>query len=671
MKQTTHRLDADAPHGFGGGALDRAQPLSFRLDGRHYGGFAGDTVLSALLAAGVGTAGVLNGAPLALDETLAPLVAPRRSRADPRSWLPMDRAIVRAGDDLAVVAARSGFERWLPQVARLVPRTSLNVRFGDRQSFDPAWSSLLPVETAETGTVVVGGGIAGMSAALSAADAGERVILVEQRPTLGGDARFFGRVGDEAAPEERIADLARRIAERDTIAVLTSSEALSLAGTRVLVHEARRADGDFGGRLTRLVAQRVILATGAAERLPVFPGNRLPFVVGAVAAFNRAERFGVWIGQGALIATPQSFAYRLALLAADAGVRVRRVVDARPAPQSRFIDFAKATGVTLASGRIVSAVAPQRHGRLRVTFSVSVEGATGEAEELETDALIAAGGWQPRIGLWLAAGGQAVWDSGARTLAARGVLEGVRLAGAAAGLTSSAACAASAVWAVDDLLARPAEPVRDRLLDAVYETPAAPTPVATVQSGGAPAYLDSGTSFTLRRPFVERSAMAPTPRQFSPLSVGDVAAAVAVGAIPATVAGIVAEERCLRGSAEIGDTGWRPAGEDIAGEASASAVPAYLAGRFGPNAPVLRLAVGDGRRFEAGCLLFAGSEAASPADAIGVVLGMETDAPVARVLGNRGAVTAAPLLFVRDISGPVPVTLAGPARRAKRQATAA
>ena len=44
-----NRLPADAPHSFGGAALDRGKPLSFKLDGRTIEGFAGDTVLTALL----------------------------------------------------------------------------------------------------------------------------------------------------------------------------------------------------------------------------------------------------------------------------------------------------------------------------------------------------------------------------------------------------------------------------------------------------------------------------------------------------------------------------------------------------------------------------------------------------------------------------------------------
>ena len=40
-----------------GGDIDRDRPLSFRFDGRSYRGYAGDTLASALLAAGVDVIG--------------------------------------------------------------------------------------------------------------------------------------------------------------------------------------------------------------------------------------------------------------------------------------------------------------------------------------------------------------------------------------------------------------------------------------------------------------------------------------------------------------------------------------------------------------------------------------------------------------------------------------
>src|SRR5690606_3310167 len=119
--------------------------------------------------------------------------------------------------------------------------------------------------------------------------------------------------------------------------------------------------------------------------------------------------------------------------------------------QSRFIDFSKASGITLASGLAPRSAEPGTGYELHVAFSVAVEGATGDGEPMASELLVAAGGWQPRLALWLMAGGRAVYEPERRALLARGALEGVRLAGAAAGQASSTACLASGTQAIASL----------------------------------------------------------------------------------------------------------------------------------------------------------------------------------------------------------------------------
>ena len=53
MSRQPNRLAATESHKFAGTEIDRSKPLSFRLNGRVIDGFAGDTVLSAVLAAGI------------------------------------------------------------------------------------------------------------------------------------------------------------------------------------------------------------------------------------------------------------------------------------------------------------------------------------------------------------------------------------------------------------------------------------------------------------------------------------------------------------------------------------------------------------------------------------------------------------------------------------------
>jgi sarcosine oxidase subunit alpha len=650
-----HRLAADARHGFGGAAIDRSKPLTFRFNGRLIEAFEGDTVLSALLAAGIDTAGTLRGEPIGIDERFSPPIAPRgRTGA---VAMAMDRTPAVAGADLVALGPHESpfsLGRFAPRLASLVTRGGRTAerRLDEPRLLEGAWLHATPTETHEADTIVVGGGVAGMSAALAAADAGGRVILVERRTTLGGDALFFGTVGEEEPPETVIAGLIERIASTPSINVFRSAEAFALSGTRLRVHQVRATNGELAARVMRLSAPRIVLATGAAERLPTFPGNRAPRVTGAVAAFHRAERFGVWLGRNAIFATPHNFGYRLALRAADAGIEVRRVADSRTAPQSRFVDFCKASGITLSSGLAVRSAdpVPKSHGALIVTFGVTIEGATGGTEPLPADQLVAAGGWQPRLALWLMGGGSSAYEPMHRRLAARGALDGVALAGSAAGYRGTLACRRSGEHAAASLFGESPEPVDDPEVDAIYETPAGITTIAPWRAGRGAAFLDGGLSFALRPQQLKKDAPVLAPGQIQALSLGDVVAAVELGSIPVGEAGTIAQERSAGG--EISDTGWQPP----AASAPPPDVPAYLHGRFGSRPQSVVLMPSDDRSFEPGCLIYPNSDAGDPLVAVGVVLGPAPGAAVgARALVARAVIAEGISLFVRDTSGAVAV----------------
>ncbi|MEO5688401.1 MAG: FAD/NAD(P)-binding oxidoreductase [Burkholderiaceae bacterium] len=117
--------------------------------------------------------------------------------------------------------------------------------------------------------VVVGAGPAGLAAALAAAQAGVDVVLLDAAPGAGGQI-WRARRGLAVEP---VARALRRLA-RAGVRVLT--------GTRVVLPLPDRTlllDGPAGAQ--RLHWARLVLATGARERLLPFPGWTLPGVFGA------------------------------------------------------------------------------------------------------------------------------------------------------------------------------------------------------------------------------------------------------------------------------------------------------------------------------------------------------------------------------------------------------
>ncbi|RUT30983.1 FAD-dependent oxidoreductase [Arsenicitalea aurantiaca] len=634
-----NRMRPGLPH-FAGELIDRDKPLTFRLNGRDVYGFAGDTVLSAAIASGIESAGRHLGAELALGERLAPLVIERgQLRRDRALALPMNRTPAISGLDLVTLDWQRHPLNRDPRLIRArdwllgAPRT-LGVDLTDAANLDGPWFDAGPEEKLEADLVVVGGGVAGMGAALTAAGAGHRVLLVERRTRLGGDARLFGAVEGEEAPDVLVSRLRSEIAAHANVEVLLGTEAFALYGGLVRAHRVGTRDGRPFGQTLALRARRIVLAPGSIERLPVFPGNRAAGVVAMASAFRLAQDFGVWVGRKAIFSASTNLAYRLARQVMECGIEVQRMTDTRVNPQSRFIDFCKALGITMAPGLIPAWVRPASRGMgaeglggLTVRFVATHEEEGAETAPRWTERFVVSGGWQPDLGLWHMAGGGSRWAVETARLLPAGQVAGVALAGAAAGYRSTGACSLSGGVAVAQLFGRKRREVIDRTVDATYESLDAVTPIAPRRRDhqGA-AYLDHGGSLAVRpaierrgrRFLVSRDWPALLADQARALGVADIAAAIQLGIIPARDAMLVAQERCVV-AGNITEPGSAiPA--ILASPRHAPGPPAFLAGRFGARPTLWHVASDEPRDFEEGSLLYLNSDVTDPAQAVGVII---------------------------------------------------
>ena len=78
--------------------------------------------------------------------------------------------------------------------------------------------------------LVVGGGLAGMTAALSLAEAGQQVYLVEKEEELGGNLRNIFFNFDDSDPQEFLSDLIRKVKKHKKIEVFTGSTIDQISG---------------------------------------------------------------------------------------------------------------------------------------------------------------------------------------------------------------------------------------------------------------------------------------------------------------------------------------------------------------------------------------------------------------------------------------------------------
>jgi len=116
----------------------------------------------------------------------------------------------------------------------------------------------------EHSALVIGGGLAGMTAALSLANQGFDVYLVEKEAELGGNLRKIHYLLDEETPQKELARLENEIEEHPRMRVFTSAAIENIDGT--IGNFKTRISSN--GKSTDIVHGVVIVATGAEQYQP-------------------------------------------------------------------------------------------------------------------------------------------------------------------------------------------------------------------------------------------------------------------------------------------------------------------------------------------------------------------------------------------------------------------
>jgi len=437
-----------------GGLVDRETPISFKFNGQTYGGYAGDTLASALLANDVRLVGrsfkyhrprgILSAGseePNALVELRTGAFREPNTRAttvelhdhlvarsqNHRGPLKYDLMAV---NDLLSPFLSAGFyyktfmwpkafwEKLYEPVIRAAAGLGRLSGLEDPDRYDKGFL--------HCDILIIGGGPAGLAAALQAGRSGARVILGDEDFVFGGRLNSEQLVVDDMAGSEWARLAVEELRSMDNVRLLPRTTIYGAYDHGIYGALERKTDhlANSNGKprqvLWRIYSKRAILAGGANERPIAFGNNDRPGVMLAGAVRSYANRFGVLPGKKFAVFTNNDDGWATAKDLAEKGATIAAVIDSRDIkPLATIPDGAIVTG-----GRVVDTSG--RHGLRSITL--------GNGQVIEADCLAVSGGWNPNVHLTCHQRGKPVWDRKLSAFVPGGDLpKGMVVAGASSG----------------------------------------------------------------------------------------------------------------------------------------------------------------------------------------------------------------------------------------------
>ncbi|MEW6686491.1 MAG: NAD(P)/FAD-dependent oxidoreductase [Candidatus Edwardsbacteria bacterium] len=249
-----------------------------------------------------------------------------------------------------------------------------------------------------TELLIIGGGPAGLMAALSASEYGVDITLIDENDRLGGQLikqthMFFGSHQEKAGIRgiDIGSQLSAEVKKRGIRVLLNSTVIGYYEGNQIAILQT--------DRLEKIKTEALVVATGAAENIVSFPNNDLPGVYGAGAVQTLMNVYGVRPGKRVLMVGSGNIGLIVSYQLLQAGVSVVAVIEALPKIGGYLVHASKIarTGVPiLVSHTIKEAIGKEEvEGAVIVKIDKNWRLIAGTEKKLKIDTICLAVGLSP------------------------------------------------------------------------------------------------------------------------------------------------------------------------------------------------------------------------------------------------------------------------------------
>ena len=460
------------------GRINRNKTLNFTFNGKRYIGYQGDTLASALLANGI--------------HLIARSIKYHRPRGFVGAGVEDPNGIVKIGSGsktlpnhfAAQVELYEGLEA---ESVNCWP--SVNFDFGALQGMLSRFlvpgfyyktfmwpSSLWPIyekllrNRAGYGVVpshpdvdryekrnihceilIIGGGPAGISAALAAGRSGLRVILVDEQNELGGTLLNNRVQIDGKDANTWISQSIKELSEMPEVKILPRSTAFGNYQHRYISVLERIPENHLAKytnlpreRIWKIRAGKTFIATGAIERSLVFSGNDVPGVMLSSAVESFIFRYGVSLGKNVAFVTNNDSVYNLCVTLHELGINVPAIIDCRSNINSVLINKITELGIRVYSGWQIEKVVGKKRingieiSKIKITDKDSNK--INDVEKIECDILAMSGGWDPNLHLYSQLGNKIQYDLNSKWFLSDDDVENQYMIGSCMGLVATQDC---------------------------------------------------------------------------------------------------------------------------------------------------------------------------------------------------------------------------------------